>query len=314
MRMPEHLKPVVVLSRCLDLEPVRYDGQVVPYDFVRQLEPWVEYRPVCPEVEIGLGVPRDPIRIVELHGRAHLIQPDTGADYSEDMKSFADEFLNSLGAVDGFILKSRSPSCGIKDTKIFQGSHEKAPSTRGAGFFGARAKELYPGLAVEDEERLRDYMIREHFLTKLFSLARFRSVKGGGSMRRLAHFQSVNELLLMAYNQKEMRTLGRIAANSGNKPFAELIGDYERHLQAAFKRAPRYTSVINVLQHAAGYFTRQLSSEEKAIYGSSLDKYRTRQVPVSVVSSILRSWIVRFGEEYLATQTFFDPYPATLIA
>ena len=121
-------KPVVVLSRCLEYEPVRYNAQVIPYDFVRQLEPWVTFVPVCPELEIGLGVPRDPIRIVSIDGDARLIQPTTDRDVTREMHQFSESFLASLGDVDGFLLKNRSPSCGIGDVKIHQGLSESASS------------------------------------------------------------------------------------------------------------------------------------------------------------------------------------------
>ena len=175
--MLESIKPIVVLSRCLDLEPVRYDGQVIPYEFVRELEPHVTFVPVCPELESGLGVPRDPIRIVNACGEARLLQPESGRDVTERMTGFIESFLGGLGAVDGFILKSRSPSCGLTDVKIFQGPEPLALAELGAGFFGGAVLERYPDLAIEDEDRLLDSTIRERFLTKLFTLARLRQLK-----------------------------------------------------------------------------------------------------------------------------------------
>jgi uncharacterized protein YbgA (DUF1722 family)/uncharacterized protein YbbK (DUF523 family) len=312
--MSDWPKPVVVLSRCLELEPVRYNGQVIPYEFVRELEPWVTYVPVCPELEIGLGVPRDPIRIVEVDGEARLLQPDTGRDLSEAMREFSESFLGSLGEVDGFLLKNRSPSCGFSDVKIYQGLEKSASSRRGSGFFGGPVLEHYPGLAVEDEGRLRNYRIRDHFLTKLFALARFRAVKRTNAMRELVRFQAENKLMLMAYSQKELRALGRIVANHEKLLFDEVAGAYEEHFQLALARPPRSNSVINVFEHAAGYFSKGLSKGEKAYYRSMLKKYREGQVPVSAVSSVLRAWIVRFEEEYLLPQTFFEPYPAELMS
>ncbi|UCC48367.1 MAG: DUF1722 domain-containing protein [Gemmatimonadota bacterium] len=312
--MKEIVKPIVVLSRCLELEPVRYNAQVIPYDFVRELEPFVTFIPVCPEVEIGLGVPRDPIRIVAVAGEARLVQPDTGRDVTAEMASFATSFLGSLGEVDGFILKNRSPSCGISDVKIYHGTDKSASATKGAGFFGGRVLDMYPGLTIEDEGRLRNYRIREHFLTKLFALARFRHLKKTNSMGALVRFQSENKLLLMAYSQKELRNLGRIVANPETAPFPHVIEDYEQHFQAALARPPRSTSVINVLEHASGYFSKQLTRSEKAFYRASLKKYREGRLPVSGVVSVLRSWIVRFEQDYLLPQTFFEPYPEPLMS
>ncbi len=310
--MSEWPRPVVVLSRCLELEPVRYNAQVIPYDFVRELEPWITFVPVCPELEIGLGVPRDPIRIVEVDGKAHLWQPETDRDVTDEMREFSDTFLTALPEVDGFILKNRSPSCGISDVKLYQGRDPSAMTKRGPGFFGGRVLELYPGLAIEDEGRLRNYRIREHFLTKLFCLARFRILKASATMKDLVRFHSENKFLLMAYNQQQLRVLGRTVANPDRAPLHQVIDDYERNLQQALARAPRSTSVINVMQHASGYFSKQLNRSEKAFFQSWLEKYRSGRIPVSAVTSILRAWVVRFAQEYLRPQTFFDPYPEVL--
>ena len=308
----QHIRPRVVLSRCLELEPVRYDGQVIPYKLVRELEPFVSFVPVCPEVEIGLGVPRDPVRIVSTDGVARLLQPDTGRDVTAEMREFSRDFLSDLGPVDGFVLKSRSPSCGISDVKIYQGSDPSAAPTRGPGLFAERVLELHEGLAIEDEGRLRDYRIREHFLTKLFSLARLRAVENSGQMKQLVRFHSINKLLLMAYSQKEMRALGHIVANPDRASFDDVAPDYRQHFQAALARPPRYTSVINVFEHASEYFSNQLERREKGQFRSMLDKYRNKQVPMAAVTAVLRAWIVRFEEDYLMAQTFFEPYPAEL--
>jgi len=305
---------VVVLSRCLEYEPVRYNAQVIPYDFVRQLEPWVTFVPICPELEIGLGVPRDPVRIVAVGGEARLLQPTTDRDLTREMNEFSVSFLSSLQDVDGFLLKNRSPSCGISDVKIYQGLSESASSSRGAGVFAGHVLERYPGLAIEDEGRLRNYRIREHFLTRLFSLASLRQVKATGSMKDIVRFHSENKFILMGYSQKELRVLGRIVANPEKRPFSELIDDYAAHFQLALGKPPRYTSMINVFQHAAGYFSKQLKRGEKELLGSSIERYRAKQAPAAAVTAILRAWIARFEESYLGSQTFFEPYPAELMS
>jgi len=312
--MGKWAKPVIVLSRCLEYEPVRYNAQVIPYDFVRQLEPWVTFVPVCPELEIGLGVPRDPVRIVAIGGEARLVQPTTDRDLTREMNDFSVSFLSSLHDVDGFLLKNRSPSCGISDVKIYQGLSESASSSRGAGVFAGHVLERFPGLAIEDEGRLRNYRIREHFLTRLFSLASLRRVKAAGSMKDIVRFHSEYKFILMGYSQKELRLLGRIVANPDKRPFAEIFDDYVAHFQAALAKPPRYTSMINVFQHAAGYFSKLLKRGEKELLQSSIERYRAKQIPAAAVTAILRAWIARFEEDYLGSQAFFDPYPPALMS
>lgn len=312
--MRKFVKPRVVISKCIEFENVRWDGQIISSDFVKKLMPHVKFIPVCPEVEIGLGVPRHPIRIVLLSGELRLIQPKTNLDLTEKMLGFTDSFLDSLQEIDGFILKSRSPTSAIRDAKIYPSIEKKvAPISKGPGFFATAVLERFPGLITEDEGRLRNPRIKEHFLTKLFALASFREIKASHSLRKLMRFHSKNRLLFETYNQKESRNLGRIVANQKNKKSIEIIGDYEQHFFETLKRPPRCGSNINVMMNAMGYFSDRLSKEEKSFFLDSLEKYRTGRLPLSVNISILKLWIIRFEENYLMKQTFFEPYPEELM-
>ncbi len=311
--MREFVKPKLIVSKCLGFAHCRYNGLIISDEFVSELQPHVDFNPVCPEVEIGLGVPREPIRVISVDEKLRLVQPATGRDVTDEMLGFTDSFLSSVEEVDGFILKSRSPSCGIKDVKVFRGMEKSAPVSRDAGFFGRAVSGRFPHLAIEDEGRLTNFRIREHFLAKLFTFSSFREIKASNSMKELVRFHSENKLLLMAYNQKELRILGRITANHEKKPFAEVIEGYGQHLFNAFSCAPRYTSNINVLMHAMGYFSKGLSHSEKSFFLDSLERYRSGKVPLSSNTSILRSWVIRFENEYLMQQTFFEPYPEGLI-
>ena len=311
--MSKPIKPIVVVSKCLGFAHCRYNGLVISDDFVDALQDHVEFHPICPEVEIELGVPRDPVRIVSVDGERKLLQPATGADLTDKMAGFVDRFLAALPEVDGFILKCRSPSCGLKDVKAYPEIAKSNVIVKGSGIFGAGVLARFSHLAVEDEGRLKNFRIREHFLTRLFTMARFRSVKALNAMKELVRFQSENKLLLMAYNQQKMRSLGRIVANHEKRPFQEVAADYEEHLSQAFSRTPRYTSNINVLMHAMGYFSDELTADEKAFFLDSLERYRSGRIPLSVNIGLVKSWVVRFQEEYLLQQTFLEPYPEDLV-
>lgn len=307
--MREFVKPTVVVSRCLELEPCRYNGQVIRFDFLKRLGPHVTLVPVCPETAIGLGVPRDPIRIVAESGERRLIQGATGRDLTDRMLEFAEQFLSSLGDIDGFILKSRSPSCGLKDVNVYPDVDAAATIGRTNGFFADRVVERFPGLAIEAEERLTNAAVREHFLTKLFTLAEFRAVKKTGSTDALVRFHTANKLLLMAYHQTELRILGRLVANREKRPIEELIADYEQHLQRALARPIRAPSSVNVLMHGLGYFSERLTTREKRDFLRLLEEYRLKKVSFSAALNILRGWIVKCENSYLSEQTFFEPYP-----
>jgi uncharacterized protein YbgA (DUF1722 family)/uncharacterized protein YbbK (DUF523 family) len=311
--MREFTRPKVVVSKCLEFDHCRYNGDMIRSPIVAKLKDYVDFLPVCAEMEIGLGVPRKPVRIVLDNGEYRLVQPASGKDVTEDMKTFCTNFLNSLGNVDGFILKFRSPSCGIKDVKVYPAAIKSGAVEKTSGFFGGEVLRRYPSLPIEDEGRLRNSRIKEHFMTKLFTLASFRKVKSEGSMKDLIKFHTENKYLFMAYNQAELQTMGSIVANRANKPFNELISEYETHLYNLFSQPAKYTSSINVLMHAFGHFSDQLSSKEKALFFDWIDKYREGKTSICPAINTIRSWIVRFEDQYLLQQTFFEPYPEDLL-
>ncbi len=282
-------------------------------EFVRRLKAFVEFQPVCPEMEIDLGCPRDPIRVIAVPGGARLVQPSTGRDVTDAMVGFAGGFVGGLGPVDGFILKARSPSCGIKDVKVYGGPEQDTPQGAGRGFFAAAVLDRFADLPVEDEGRLTNFLLREHFLTRLFTLAEFRSLAATGTMRDLVRFHAVSKGLLMAYHQSEMRAMGRVVANHDHRPDAEVLAEYGLRLSRALARPPRFTSIINVLMHALGYVSDKLSSGEKAFFLDALEKYRAGKVPLSACTTLVRAWAVRFAVPALSEQTYLDPYPEALV-
>lgn len=311
--MREFLRPRVVVSKCLEFEHCRYNGDMIRSPIVAKLKEYVDFLPVCAEVEIGLGIPRKPVRIVLDKGEYRLVQPATGKDVTEDMKTFCTDFLDVVVDVDGFILKFRSPSCGIKDVKVYSAASNLGAIEKTSGFFGGAILKRYHFLPIEDEGRLRNARIKEHFLTKLFTFAAFRKVRSEGGMKDLIRFHTENKYLFMAYNQAELRKLGAIVANKENKPFKELISEYEMHLYSVLSRPPKYTSSINVLMHALGHFSDQLSSREKALFFDWIQKYREGKTSLCPAINTIRLWIVRFDDQYLMHQTFFEPYPEGLL-
>lgn len=311
--MIEFEKPRIVISKCIEFDHCRYNAQMISSDFVKKLKPHVDFLPVCAEVEIGLGVPRDPIRIIIDKGVKRLIQPNTDKDVSDLMNNFSNSFLNSLKEVDGFILKSQSPSCGLRDVKIYPASKNAAPVYRESGFFGEQVIKKFKYYAIEDENRLRNPIIHEHFLRKIFTFSRFRKIKKLNSFKDLITFHTENKFLLISYNQKELKELGNILANQNQKSKNEVFLEYENHLFQAFQKNSRCNSNINVLQHMMGYVSSEISSEEKKFYLDLLDKFRNGQIPLSAPVNLLRSWAIRYNQKYLLSQTYFQPYPDELL-
>jgi uncharacterized protein YbgA (DUF1722 family)/uncharacterized protein YbbK (DUF523 family) len=306
-------RPRIVLSQCLELEPCRYDGQSIRARIVPMIQPFVDLVPVCPEVEIGLGVPRPPIRLVSLEPAApvRLVQPATGRDVTEPMRSFSASWLDGVRDIDGFLLKARSPSCGIKDVRIY--AEAGAPSGKGPGIFAAAVLERFPDAAVEDEGRLTSYRLRHHFLLRIFAFARLRQVAESGSMAELGRFHAEYKLMLMAHSETGMRSLGRLVANADGRPFEELVALYRTGFSSALQRPARPGPSVNALMHAQGYASPGLTAGEKRHFAELIDGYRARRLPLSALLAVVQGWIARFDLGYLAAQRFFEPYPRELL-
>ncbi|MFD3156657.1 YbgA family protein [Haloimpatiens sp. FM7330] len=311
--MEKFAKPIIAVSKCLGFEACRYNGQMSNDSFVEKLKDYVEYKTVCPEVAIGLETPRDTLRLVREGENIRILQPKSNNDYTEKMMEFSNEFLKNIGEVDGFILKSRSPSCGIKDVKIYESIERGSASKKGKGIFGDLVSQLFYNLPIEDDGRLRDYTIRHHFLTKLYLMASFREIKRSKSIEELINFHNRNQLLFMSYNQKQLNNLKNVLNNKENLNKEEMFNEYEKYLALVFVRMPRYTSNIKVLMKSMEYFLDKLSLKEKEFILDTIEKYKNHHVPFTVPLYVIKSYVVRFEIHELLNQSFFEPYPEELI-
>ena len=306
-------KPTIVVSRCLGFCKCRYNGDVLSSPFVEALKPYVNYITACPEVEIGLGVPRNPVRLVNRSGAIELYQPAKETMYTEQMNRYADTFFDSVGIIHGFILKGRSPSCGIKDVKIYAGVEKSSSAQKGVGIFAMHAINRYPNLPIEEEGRLTNYAIREHFLTKLYTMFRFQAVKETRSIKELVKFHSEYKFLLMAYNQTQLRLLGKAVANHENKPIVEIMEYYEQHLGLALSRPPSRSNYINAFMHIFGYFSDTLSEKEKSFILDRLSKYRDGKIHITAIQNVMRAYAIQHNLDYLLNQAIWSTYPEELL-
>lgn len=311
--MENNKKPTVVVSRCLGFSKCRYNGDIINDKFVEKLKEHVNYITVCPEADIGLGIPRDPVRLVLENEKIDIYQPASGNVYTKEMEEYSKEILKPLDEVHGFILKGRSPSCGIKDVKIYLGKEKSVGSIKGTGLFASYVMQKYPYTAIEEEGRLTNYNIREHFLTKLYTFFRFQVVKNTNSMKELVKFHSDNKYLLLAYNQSQLKNLGKIVANHDKKPFREVIDEYEYHLGLSFARLPRKSNYINTFMHIFGYFSESLTKGEKTFILDRFDKYREDKLHLSVIINLLKTYAIKYEREYLLNQTIWSAYPEELL-
>lgn len=311
--MKKYQTPNLVVSKCIEFESCRYNGLKIASPFIKKLKNYVNFIPVCPEVEIGLGIPRDPIRLVEIDGEINLIQPSTDINLTQDMEEFSKSFLSSLKDIDGFILKNKSPSCGVKAVRVYSHPGNSRPRTDGIGLFANSVFKEFPYTPLEDEGRLRNLQIREDFLTAIYTLSDFRNIKRNKKVSELINFHSQNKFLLMAYNQNIVKEMGKLIGNQKNYSNDDLFINYSYMLGKILKNPPEIPSNINVLMHVFGYISNNLNQEEKMFFLDSLEKYRQGIMPLLVCLNLLKSWVIRFEQDYLSKQTFFQPYPPELM-
>jgi uncharacterized protein YbgA (DUF1722 family)/uncharacterized protein YbbK (DUF523 family) len=309
-------RPRLVVSRCLGFAACRWDGSMLRDRFVAALADHCEIITVCPEEEMGMGTPRAPVRIVQQaeDGPRRLLQQDTGTDWTPMLERWVATTLPALGEVDGFLLKNRSPSCAVKDARVYPRLEPAPARGSGPGLFAEAARSAHPHAAFEDEGRLSNDAVRHHFLSRVFTTARFRAeTRRSPSMATLVRFQARHKYLIMSHSQKELRILGRLVANPDRRSAAAVAADYGEHLDRALERPARLPSTVNVLEHCYGYVRRRLGEGERRHFRRLLSQYRARALPLSALLVLLQSWIVRFEVDYLDDQAFFRPYPEALM-
>ncbi|QGU95302.1 DUF1722 domain-containing protein [Clostridium bovifaecis] len=306
-------KPVIVVSKCLGFNACRYNGQMAQDSFVEKLKGYVEFKTICPEVGIGLTTPRNAIRIVKNKDELILCDPKNSSDYTKAMYEFSYDFLDGIKEVDGFILKSRSPSCGIKDVKIYTNIEKGGPSSKGRGIFGGVATEVFPNIPIEDEGRLKDFKIREHFLTRLYTLLTFKTIKRLYCKKELTSFHNSNIFLFTMYNKTYLKRLNSIIKNINNEPLDKTLEQYETYLNLALGRIPRNDSKVKVLFQCVECFEGRISKEEKEFVVDTINQYKEGHIPYPVPLYLIKSYAVRFEDKDMLEQSFFEPYPKGLI-
>ena len=304
------IKPQIIISKCLEFDACRYDGQLISNRYIKKLKGFIDFNPICPEVEIGMGIPRDTIRIVENKKGKMLYQPETDKDFSSSMNNFSKNYLGKINYIDGFILKADSPSCGINSAKVYPKKNNVPAIKRGPGLFTEKVIEKFPLHPKEEEKRLNNIFLREHFYTAIFTVADFRSVN---NFNLLYKYHAKHKYLFMSYNQTLMTKMGKIAANKNKDEIEKVLNEYYNSLLLLFTKRSRHTSNINSLMHVLGYFKKVITKQEKKYFLDLLEEYNLKKIPLSALNSILYSWILRFDNQYLKNQSFFNPFPPDLI-
>jgi len=303
------------VSSCLLGQEVRFDGGHTRNPFVvDQLGPWFDWVPVCPEVEVGMGIPRPTIRLEEHSNGVRLVAPSTGEDFTSRMTRFARQRVRELQKtdLDGYVLKKSSPSCGMERLRVY--GNDGPVRRDGVGFFASALMEHWSALPIEEEGRLNDPRLRENFIERVFCRNRWRTlVDRGLTRRRLIEFHTAHKLLLLAHNQAGYRRLGVLVSNAGKIPDRELFASYEQELQRVMTTCATAKKHVNVLQHALGHMKKFLDNNEKREILTSIEDYGAGTIPLVVPMTVLRFGIRKHNIAYLAGQLYFDPHPKELM-
>ena len=313
--MFEPLTVRIGVSSCLLGQKVRFDGGHKRDAFlVDTFGRFVEWVPVCPEVEIGMGTPREAIRLVRDGESVRLVGVKSATDHTAAMRSWAAKRAEALAhdPLDGYILKKDSPSCGMERVKIYD--PHGTPTRTGRGLFAEALLGRLPLLPVEEEGRLSDPRLRENFVERVFAHRRLRELFGSRwSIGALVRFHTAHKLTLLAHSPAGYAELGRLVAKAATLPRPALRSEYERQFMAALTVMATPRRHVNVLQHVLGYFKTCLDEETRRELAASIADYQQGLVPLVVPLTLVRHHVRRCGVDYLAGQVYLEPHPKELM-
>jgi len=311
--MHSHVR--IGVSSCLLGETVRYDGGHKRDSFLADtFGRFVEWVPVCPEVEAGFGTPREAMRLVQVGPDVRLLTVKTERDVTGQLQSLAERRVIDLEreALSGYVLKKNSPSCGLERVKVYDG--RGVPRNSGRGFFASALVDRFPLLPVEEEGRLADPRLRENFVERVFAYARLRTLfDGRWTVGSLVRFHTAHKLILMSHSTTGYEKLGRLVAGASRVERRHLEQRYATGFMSVLATIATRRRHTNVLQHMAGYFKRVLDPESKEELLATIDEYRRELVPLIVPVTLIRHHVRMHRVAYLSGQLYLEPHPRELM-
>lgn len=315
MRSANSARIPVGISQCLMGDPVRFNaGHKHSRLCTDHLGTLFELRPFCPEVAIGLGTPRKPIRLAGDPAAPRAVgSVDHTLDVTDALQQYADDVSVLCEELCGFIFMQKSPSCGMERVKVYEPNGHPAPAT-GRGIFAARLMQANPLLPVEEEGRLNDPVLRENFVNRVIVYSDWQQLlRDGLSASRLLAFHARHKYLLMAHQSPSYRQIGQMLANPGRgAALRDTANAYFAELMAALRRPASRSGHSNVLQHVAGHFKKVLNPPEKEELQQLINHYRSGIVPLVVPVTLLRHHLLRHPDPYLLQQAYLQPHPPEL--
>lgn len=303
------------ISACLLGQEVRFDGGHKRDRFLTDtFGRFVQWVPVCPEVEAGLGTPRETMRLVRDDGRVRLLTTKTGIDLTTQLERYSKARARELAGEDlsGFVLKKDSPSCGMERVKVYHPGH--MPVRDGQGLFAAALQAQHQFLPVEEEGRLSDPQIRDNFVERVFAYHRLKTLFAARwTIGALVHFHTAHKLSLMAHRVQAYQELGRLVANAKGKPRADVQADYVERFMNALRTIATPKRHVNVLQHMAGYFKTLIDADSRQELQAVIQDYGKGLVPLIVPITLIRHHVRHHRVSYLAGQVYLEPHPKELM-
>lgn len=302
------------ISSCLLGQEVRHDGGHKRNAYVlKTLSTYFDFRPLCPELAIGMGVPRPTIRLAKQGEEIRLVgSKDPELDVTDDMNQFSRQATSNMDDLSGYILKKDSPSCGMERVRIY--NEKGIPEKNGSGLFAARLMEAYPSMPIEEEGRLMDPVLRENFLERVFIYYRWQKLTAEGlSVKGLMEFHACHKFNLLAHNESIYRELGPLVAQANSENLETIAEQYLDMLMRGLKKPATRKRHTNVLMHVMGFIKNEITSDDKQELLDILDKYRHGQVPLIVPITLLRHHLRRAPHPYIERQFYMSPYPEELM-
>jgi uncharacterized protein YbgA (DUF1722 family)/uncharacterized protein YbbK (DUF523 family) len=302
----------VGVSSCLLGQAVRFDGGHKRNSYITDaLSQYFDFVPVCPELAIGLGMPRRTLRLVGGAEQPRAIISGSGTDVTTALAEYGARIARDLAHLRGYIFKKASPSCGMERVKVYDNNDvaEKA----GVGIYARALMQALPLLPVEEEGRLTDPLLREQFIERVYVYHRWLVMVGDGlTAHRFVQFHSAHKLLIMAHSQVHYRRLGQLVAQAGRGDLVSLAQRYITELTQSLKQRGTRRRHANVLHHLSGYFKRHLAGSDKLELVALIDAYRLGHVPLVVPITLIRHYLRRFPNAYVGLQCYLQPYPEPL--
>ncbi len=303
----------VGISSCLLGERVRFDGGHKGHSYISgTLGEYFEFKPFCPELAIGLGVPRKPIRLKrDSNKEIRCVEIENNdKDYTDKLTQCANEQTRWQDSLCGYILKKDSPSCGMERVKIWD---DVMPIREGVGIYAKQLMENFPYLPVEEEGRLGDAILRENFVQRVFVMRRWHALTAEGlTVGKLVDFHARHKLIIMSREQTAYRKLGQLVASTGKHNLQENAVDYLNQLMSALKIRATRKNQVNVLQHIQGYLKNCLDRDDKQELVQTIENYRVGLVPLVVPITLLNHFFRKHPNDYISNSWYMKPYPSEL--